>query len=645
MDKPGVIGVDQGPTVRAVPISSGLSAPDFFAGSFGSPLVFPSGQPSLHPHGCFGHGLGRDLGRQDSPRRVVSPSDQVEHQRERAQGNCTGNLELGSTVVGQVDSDLLRQRCRGCYDQEEGISMRPSPVPPCSGAGRGVPSVSSEGSGFTCGRGEECRGRFSVTSSPPAVGVEPLREGVRVSLSEVGSSGGGLMCHPGQCEDGSFRLAPTDRRVLGLPHTVVGPLESPLRVSAYQASDALRTTSRATQCSSDSGPGVPLVGEEALVSAAPQPLASGGTGSSSPVPGTSGPVAASPGSGVLPSQSEGSQAARGPFIRAALESRGWSAESISVAEGALRVSSCEVYERHWREFVEWISAKGFSPRSVSLAAVVDFLRFLRSDRKLVLSTIRSYVSAIRYPLQLAKGSDLFDDPSYAAFMRGLAASMPISRPVPVQWNLNVVLSFLQGVEPLSSVSSFALLKKTLFLVALASGRRISELTHLSWKAPFLVITHSSAKLAYTPGFLAKNEVPGRLHSRIVIRRIACSSDSPERYLCPVRCLLHWRQRIRDRGSVAEQQLFQSPDAVFQSPKRLSSLLVEVIKESHSVVSEEGARLMRVRAHDVRAVAASQLWLSCSDWDQVSSAFSWKDKTVFIDHYSRGISALEDLRRL
>ena len=85
---------------------------------------------------------------------------------------------------------------------------------------------------------------------------------------------------------------------------------------------------------------------------------------------------------------------------------------------------------------------------------------------------------------MEKGVDVFDDPNYVMFMKGLMASMPVMRPIPVQWNLNVVLSFLQDVEPLSSVSPLALLKKTLFLVALASGRRISELTHLSWKHLF-----------------------------------------------------------------------------------------------------------------------------------------------------------------
>ena len=93
-----------------------------------------------------------------------------------------------------------------------------------------------------------------------------------------------------------------------------------------------------------------------------------------------------------------------------------------------------------------------------------------------------------------------------------------------------------------------------------------------------------------------------------------------------------------------EQLFQSPEAVFQSSRRLSSLLVEVIKESHEAISQEGAQLMKVRAHNVRAVAASKLWLSWSDWDLVSSSFSWKNRTTFIEHYAHGVSALENQER-
>ena len=59
------------------------------------------------------------------------------------------------------------------------------------------------------------------------------------------------MCHQGQCEDESLRVALTVRRVLGLPHTIVGPLETPLGISAFQTPEAVGSMSRASQCSPD----------------------------------------------------------------------------------------------------------------------------------------------------------------------------------------------------------------------------------------------------------------------------------------------------------------------------------------------------------------------------------------------------------
>ena len=116
----------------------------------------------------------------------------------------------------------------------------------------------------------------------------------------------------------------------------------------------------------------PLVGEGVLVSAAPQPLASGGAGSGSTFSGTSGSIAAGPGLGLLfSSQSGDLHAARGPFIRTTLRSRGMGV---------------------------------FPPEFGHLAAVVEFLYFLFSDQILTLSSICSYVSAIRCPLQLARAT-------------------------------------------------------------------------------------------------------------------------------------------------------------------------------------------------------------------------------------------------
>ena len=139
-------------------------------------------------------------------------------------------------------------------------------------------------------------------------------------------------------------------------------------------------------------------------------------------------------------------------------------------------------------------------------------------------------------------------------------------------------------------------------------------------------------LSYLPSFLAKNKTPHNYHPRVQLSAIPCAAISEERFLCPVRALLNLRSVIRSRTNPCAN-LFQTLEGQTVSARRLSALMVEVIKDAHRTLDDEGARLLRIKCHDVRAVAASQLWLRTSDRDTVSSAFSWNNKSTFIAHYA------------
>ena len=259
-----------------------------------------------------------------------------------------------------------------------------------------------------------------------------------------------------------------------------------------------------------------------------------------------------------------------------------------------------------------------------------------------MSTIKSYSAALRFPLSLVLDKDILDCPEYSQFMKGLIKLFPISRPIPVQWNLEVVLNFLRSMEPLRDLSPAKLMQKCLFLTAVACGRRVSELCHFGWNSTYLRIQKHGAHLDYTPGFLAKNESHGRLHPRVYIEAIdpgILKVNSSERYVCPVRALTYWRNFIRDTNPNTEQ-LFQDPSGKLQSPGQLSKHLVALIKEAHAACTDDEARCVRARGHDVRAVAASKLWLKCQSWDIIASAFTWKQSSVFTNHYERGMKACQ-----
>ena len=74
------------------------------------------------------------------------------------------------------------------------------------------------------------------------------------------------------------------------------------------------------------------------------------------------------------------------------------------------------------------------------------------------------------------------------------------------WDLDVVLRHLMSseYEPLERLSLRALTKKTLFLVALATAKRVGELHALSCQVSF---QGEDLFLSYLPHFVAKTERP------------------------------------------------------------------------------------------------------------------------------------------
>ena len=80
---------------------------------------------------------------------------------------------------------------------------------------------------------------------------------------------------------------------------------------------------------------------------------------------------------------------------------------------------------------------------------------------------------------------------------------PVREVRPPSWDLLKVLNFLRSspFEPLSNASLRDIICKTLFLIALATAKRVGELQALS---RLVSLSSSSAGLSYVPEFVAKN---------------------------------------------------------------------------------------------------------------------------------------------
>ena len=195
--------------------------------------------------------------------------------------------------------------------------------------------------------------------------------------------------------------------------------------------------------------------------------------------------------------------------------------------------------------------------------------------------------------------------STSPILKDLIRSFEISAPRPLfpppPWDLDKVLQFLSGppFEPLARASFLDKTKKALFLLAMATAKRVSELQALSFSVSF---QGEDLVLYYDPFFRAKTKSAANpLPRSVIVPSLPdFAGDLPERVQCPVRAIKFLRKAARS-ASYIPSRLFVSP----RNPERamsknaMSFYLRQLIVDSGAVSTSRPPR-----AHDIRGIATS-----------------------------------------
>ena len=181
-----------------------------------------------------------------------------------------------------------------------------------------------------------------------------------------------------------------------------------------------------------------------------------------------------------------------------------------------------------------------------------------------------------------------------------------------KWNLSVVLSELTKApfEPMKDTDLKHLTLKTAFLLALASGKRRSEIH--AWVANKVSNLSQWEKVALFPSsdFIAKNQL-AREGSQsafpVTIPALTTIVDRQFRTLCPVRAQKYYLDLTKDlRGSRSLLFIsFKKGHASDIRPATLSSWLKQTILLCYKQADQQALDLFQVKAHDIRAFAASK----------------------------------------
>ena len=193
--------------------------------------------------------------------------------------------------------------------------------------------------------------------------------------------------------------------------------------------------------------------------------------------------------------------------------------------------------------------------------MADFLCFLRKEKKLAPSTIEGYRTAISHVVKAVTHVDLGKDPSSSKLMMSFAKEAPLRKSSVPPCDLSLVLLMLTKArfEPLLLADLKFVTWKTVFLIALASGRCCSELHAL--QADIQHAENWADVTIFTdPQFIAKTQLigtGGRAMKPLTIKALSkvLSPDLTEdRSLCVVRVLKYYLQRTKDVRS-GRKQLF------------------------------------------------------------------------------------------
>ena len=320
---------------------------------------------------------------------------------------------------------------------------------------------------------------------------------------------------------------------------------------------------------------------------------------------------------------------------------GFSGRAARVLSGVLRESSSRLYQSRWKIFCGWCRGRSVAPVNASVPVVVDFLIHLRQDKGLSVSAVKGYCSALNSVLAL-KGRDLAASREITTLLRSFARSVNPVELRPPAWDVSLVLQSLTGAlyEPLRTCEERFLAQKTLFLLALASAKRIGELHALSYR-----VSHTrdwgEVSFAFVTGFVAKTQDPSSLAPRFEGFTVPALTNARKnrngRLLCPVRAVKVYLDRTAPHRPRCER-LFVTAG---RSKKEISKTTVSFwLRKTISRAYELSGTALPVpapRARETRGIAPSILFRKNFAVDQVLKAGTWRRHTTFTRHYLRDIA--------
>ena len=586
--------------------------------------------------------LGRSLRRGYSARRLVRTRKSPPYKLSRAESSLSGPQEFRASLQGSGCSHSHRQHNCGClHQQARRYEIRLSLCPPVETSGL-VPSQRNNPEGKAHSGSPECdSGQTIQAQSGDPDRMVPVPTSVQSLVLQLGPPTGGPLCNPVQPQTSPVCVTGAGSGSLGCgrPQHTMGE-SGCLRLSSGLTAQSGDVEGNGSGMLKD-GPNCPRLAQHALV-----------LGSGHSVRANSFPAPPSQGSrdsaSQWPSSQEPSQLKSTCVAPRAscIQEQGFTDEVAARIEAPQRSSTRAVYKSKWAIFIKWCDAHKVDFRSPSVNQIADFLLYLFKERKLQPSTIDGYRTAIA-DMVGNQEVNISKDENLTRLLDSFHRDKPKGRRGLPSWNLSLVLHQLTKppFEPMRKASLKHLTFKTVFLLALGSGKRRSEIHAWLFKNIRHQENWSQVSFYPSPMFLSKNQLakegPASV-APVVIPALAPSLDKElkeDRSLCPVRALRYYLDRTKDLRK-GKDLVFVSFRKSFEKdivPATISSWIKQTVLLCYQVSDEDSHKLLQVKAHDVRAFAASKAFQGGVSLEQILSACHWKAHNTFTQFYLKDLA--------
>ena len=312
-------------------------------------------------------------------------------------------------------------------------------------------------------------------------------------------------------------------------------------------------------------------------------------------------------------------ASRVAYLRDRFRDKSLSEQSSALLLASWRTKTSRSYDSLFQKWVSWCSERSTDPISGPVSDVVNFLGDLYAQGYQYRS-LNSYRSAISSVHDQVDGCPVGQHPLVSRVLKGVFNSRPPLPRYVGTWDVQVVLTFIEGLGPSRDLSLRDLSLKLAMLLALTRPSRSADLCQLKVTRR----RYTPDGVIFAPAELAKQSRPGR-----VLVNFFFPSFRDNELLCPVHTL----------------RVYEDVTSLFRSDQK-PGLFLATIKPHNPVTSSTIARWLRTvmeragvdtsvfKAHSVRGAstsAAANVGVTTQD---ILNAADWRTESVFKRFYHR-----------